>query len=86
MNRHSSKPLNVSADVPCTRGDEPALQQAIERVGGQRELGRRLGVSYQAIQTWLQSQVPAERVLTIERLTGVSRHALRPDIYPRDGK
>ena len=74
------------ADSIMLSGMSKALQQAIERVGGQRELGRQLGVSYQAIQTWLQSKVPAERVLTIERLTGVSRHALRPDIYPRDGK
>jgi DNA-binding transcriptional regulator YdaS (Cro superfamily) len=25
--------------------------------------------------------VPAERVLEIERLTGVSRHELRPDVF-----
>ena len=27
-------------------------------------------------------RVPAERVLEVERLTGVSRHELRPDLYP----
>jgi DNA-binding transcriptional regulator YdaS (Cro superfamily) len=26
-------------------------------------------------------QVPAERVLDIERLTGISRHDLRPDVF-----
>lgn len=26
-------------------------------------------------------QVPAERVLEIERITGVSRHDLRPDVF-----
>jgi DNA-binding transcriptional regulator YdaS (Cro superfamily) len=26
--------------------------------------------------------VPAERVLVIEKLTKVSRHELRPDLYP----
>jgi len=30
-------------------------------------------------------QAPAARVLAIEARTGVSRHLLRPDIYPRDG-
>jgi DNA-binding transcriptional regulator YdaS (Cro superfamily) len=29
-------------------------------------------------------QLPAEYVLTAERLYGVSRHDLRPDIYPRE--
>jgi DNA-binding transcriptional regulator YdaS (Cro superfamily) len=59
-----------------------ALQQAIERVGGRRELARLLGISHQAIAHW--RRVPAERVLIIERLTGVTRHALRPDIYPKE--
>lgn len=26
-------------------------------------------------------QVPAERVLEIERITGISRHDLRPDVF-----
>lgn len=29
-------------------------------------------------------RVPAEYVLKIEAATGVSRHDLRPDIYPRE--
>jgi len=29
-------------------------------------------------------EMPAEYVLRAERLFGVSRHDLRPDIYPRD--
>ena len=29
-------------------------------------------------------RVPAEYVLRIEAATGVSRHDLRPDIYPRE--
>jgi Putative antitoxin of bacterial toxin-antitoxin system, YdaS/YdaT len=33
---------------------------------------------------WEQRRVPTERVLEIERATGISRHDLRPDIYPRN--
>ena len=29
-------------------------------------------------------RVPAERVLKIEEVTGVSRHELRPDLYPAE--
>lgn len=45
-----------------------------------------LGLQSQGtIQGWLkQGRPPAERVLDIERLTGVPRHELRPDIYPPD--
>ena len=28
--------------------------------------------------------LPAEHVLAVEEATGISRHDLRPDIYPRD--
>jgi DNA-binding transcriptional regulator YdaS (Cro superfamily) len=29
-------------------------------------------------------RLPAEHVLAVEAATGVSRHDLRPDIYPRE--
>jgi len=31
---------------------------------------------------WFQGPPPAERVLQIERITGIPRHTLRPDLYP----
>jgi len=37
-------------------------------------------VRHQSIYSW--KRIPAERVLDIERATGVPRHELRPDIYP----
>lgn len=38
-----------------------------------------------AISGWLKrNRIPAERVLDVERITGVSRCDLRPDLYPRD--
>lgn len=44
------------------------------------------GVSQPTVWRWINQskQLPAERgeVLLAERLTGVSRHLLRPDIYP----
>jgi len=46
-------------------------------------LARHLGCTPQAIQRMCASgRVPAERVLQIEKATGVSRHELRPDLYP----
>ena len=34
-------------------------------------------------QWFRRGRIPAERVLTVERLTGVTRSMLRPDLYPR---
>lgn len=55
------------------------LKKAIEAVGGGAELARQLNVKRQAIYQW--REAPPLRVLDIERITGVSRHELRPDIY-----
>ena len=59
---------------------DKALREAVRRLGGLRAASRALGIAYQAIQHW--ERVPPVRVLEIERLSGVSRHELRPDIYP----
>lgn len=70
------------ADCPglwqCT-GMNTALETAIEIAGGAIPLAEALGISRQAVQQW--KQVPPERVLQVERITGVSRYALRPDVY-----
>lgn len=66
------------------RPRKKVVVRAVEAGGGQQAVAKKLGVSYQAVQKWLNSGVPADRVLAVESATGVSRHELRPDIYPRD--
>lgn len=63
-----------------------ALMAALDVAGSQTELARICGVSQPAVWKWLQSskRLPAEYVLRVEAATGVSRHLLRPDIYPVD--
>jgi DNA-binding transcriptional regulator YdaS (Cro superfamily) len=62
-----------------------AIERAIRAVGGRRALAERVGVRVQAVEKWVRfERIPAERVLTVEELTGVSRHDLRPDLYPRE--
>lgn len=48
----------------------------------QAELAQRLGVRPPALCKWERKRVPAERVLEVERITGVPRQELRPDLYP----
>lgn len=64
----------------CPHCMESALKEAIEAAGGPKALGAKLGISHQAIGQW--DEVPPLRVLEVERLTGVPRHKLRPDLYP----
>ena len=63
-----------------------ALDRAIEKAGSQSALGRLIGKRQSVISDWLRfgRGVPAEFVLKIETATGVSRHDLRPDLYPRE--
>jgi DNA-binding transcriptional regulator YdaS (Cro superfamily) len=61
-----------------------ALERAKSAVGGDAALAKMLGIKPQAVQQW--KRAPVGRVLNIERITGVSRHLLRPDIYPVDNR
>jgi DNA-binding transcriptional regulator YdaS (Cro superfamily) len=76
-----------SIDPPDEAPDEGpvAIQLAIDAAGGVLQLAKLCKVSYQAVQKWQAAgRPPAERVLEIERVTSISRHDLRPDIYPRE--
>lgn len=64
-----------------------ALKLACEKAGSQERLADRIGTTQSRVSYWLVKSkrgVSAEFVLPIERATGVSRHDLRPDLYPVD--
>ena len=56
------------------------LHASFSERGFRIRLARKLGITHGAIYQW--DKVPAGRVLDVERLTGIPRHELRPDIYP----
>ena len=64
-----------------------ALEKAIDIAGGQSALGRLIDRDQKAIWAWINTtqKVPAEDVLKIEKAVDkqVTRHELRPDIYPK---
>ncbi|WP_422569981.1 YdaS family helix-turn-helix protein [Antarcticirhabdus aurantiaca] len=59
---------------------EAALIRAVDRVGGPAAVGRSFAISSQAVGQW--KVCPHKRVIELERLSGVSRFELRPDLYP----
>lgn len=63
--------------------DSP-LARACRALGGQSALARLIGKDQSTIHDRLRDDKPvwAEHVLAIEAATGISRHELRPDIYP----
>jgi DNA-binding transcriptional regulator YdaS (Cro superfamily) len=68
------------------RRDDRGLEEAINVAGSLTELAARLKTSVQNVSQW--RSVPPERCAEVERITGVPRWRLRPDIYetPDDPK
>ena len=65
---------------------QQALRRAVRLAGGQIPFARLIGRSQSGISKQLKEGRPlqAEFVLKVEDATGVSRFALRPDIYQGD--
>tara|TARA_R110000868_G_scaffold406061_2_gene686175 strand:+ start:2598 stop:2810 length:213 start_codon:yes stop_codon:yes gene_type:complete len=59
------------------------LQQIKSTRGLASRLARELGISPARISEW--TRIPAERLPDVERITGIPRHELRPDICPPPG-
>lgn len=66
------------------KGRSTALKEAIAAVGGLSGLAEPLGITEQAVSQW--DDVPPLRVLDVERISGISRHVLRPDLYPPEAR
>ncbi|NNA82964.1 transcriptional regulator [Pseudomonas lactis] len=63
--------------------DLSAVASAAKAVGSQTSLAKVLGCTPQNVQRMCATgRVPAKHVLKIEAASGVSRHELRPDLYP----
>jgi TorA maturation chaperone TorD len=58
---------------------EPGLSEAIRVAGGVGQLARQIGISQPSVSNWI--RVPAERVTSVEAVTGIDRAVLRPDLY-----
>lgn len=61
------------------------MNNLAERLGDKdmrlADLARAVGVDRATAWRWAQKRIPAERVAEVERVTGIPRHELRPDLY-----
>lgn len=64
---------------------QPGLRKAIAAMPGKtfgarkRALAEALDISVQSINNW--RRVPRKRIVSIERITGVPREAMAPELY-----
>ncbi|RFB73838.1 helix-turn-helix domain-containing protein [Herbaspirillum sp. 3R11] len=62
------------------------IEEAVAAVDGPSEMGRRCGVTPQAVCRWLRrGKAPSDRCIAIEVATGgrYTRYVLRPDVFGR---
>jgi DNA-binding transcriptional regulator YdaS (Cro superfamily) len=59
------------------------LAESVRKVGSQSAFARLVGKTQASVHGLLRDGKPlwAESVLTVEAVTGVSKHRLRPDVY-----
>lgn len=57
---------------------QAGLRALFKQVSRNR-LAKLLGITRQAVGTW--QKIPEERILQVERVTGIPRETLRPDLY-----
>lgn len=63
--------------------DKPTGMDAIRSVRGMiRKVALGIGLTPSAVSQW--DQVPAERLIDVERHSGIAREILRPDLYRRE--
>lgn len=60
------------------------IKQLVKRRRTFSAMADYMGVSISAVSRWFKEgrHIPAERVLEVEKFTGISRRKLRPDLYP----
>jgi DNA-binding transcriptional regulator YdaS (Cro superfamily) len=74
--------LGLSA-MKKPRPETIALLHAVDILGGQTATAKAFGVTQQAVHDWTRrGKVPALKAIALEAASGVSRHKLRPDLYP----
>ena len=71
-------------ELMVTKIKDAGVRAAVQAAGGFHALGRSLGISHEAIRQW--QRVPDRRIIQVEKVTGVDREILRPDLYRRTTK
>lgn len=61
----------------------PTISDIIAKLGGPTKAATALGISNPSVVlNWKsRNSIPAHHVIAVERLTGISRHELRPDVF-----
>lgn len=57
------------------------IKDAVKKAGGRGAVAKALSVTPEAVRQWEIVKLPAERAVELERISGVHRSLLRPDLW-----
>lgn len=58
------------------------LDELLKRAGmNQTQLAKMLGIEQPSVSAWRLRGIPVKRVTDIEKVTGIPRRQIRPDLY-----
>lgn len=69
-------------EYTCRMDIQDIIRAADPPLPSRAKLADLLTIRRQSLYGW--QRVPPDWVLTVEAITGISRHELRPDLYPRE--
>jgi len=62
--------------------ESEVIAEALEKGGGVAAVAKALKMSTEGVRLWrARGRVPADRIVELERITGVPRERLRPDLF-----
>lgn len=61
--------------------DKSFIAKAVEKAGGRGAVARALKVNIETVRQWEVRKLPAERAIDLEKISGVHRSFLRPDLW-----
>lgn len=69
------------ADQEHRQVANPGILKAAKFYRNREQFAEALGVTAACLTKWIWKRCPAERAVEIEKLTGISRKEIRPDIF-----
>ena len=67
---------------PMSKRAPAPLDKAVQAAGGYDAFCAKMSIARRTAFSWIEKgEIPLQRVLEIERVTGIPRHELRPDAW-----